>query len=222
MTQPPTAPVPDDTRLLGGWVRHLRRLVPDVPRADLEAAAVGLLGRYGEPHRGYHDARHLGEVLTAVALLAEHADDLPVVVAAAWWHDAVYDPTATAGANERASAELARTTLTGWGAPPERVAAVHDLVLMTADHDPTTADGRVLSDADLAVLAAGPDRYAAYVAGVRTEYAHVSDDAFAAGRAAVLEALLAHDRLYRTDEAHERWEVLARHNVEQELRTLRG
>ena len=64
---------------------------------------------------------------------------------------------------------------------------------LTEHHDPAADDlaGQVLCDADLAILAAPPDRYDAYLAGVRRDYAHVSDTDFAAGRAAVLRDLAA-------------------------------
>jgi predicted metal-dependent HD superfamily phosphohydrolase len=206
--------------LLGGWVRHTRRLAPTIDRTDLEAAGLDLLARYDEPHRCYHDKRHLGEVVAAVALLAEHARDLSVVMLAAWWHDAVY--VAGAGDNEEASARLATATLAAWDADPERVARVGDLVRMTAGHDPSAddPDAQVLSDADLAVLASPPNRYATYATDVRTEYAAVPDDAFRAGRARILGSLLAADRIYRTPSAHERWEAAARANVEAEVRDL--
>jgi predicted metal-dependent HD superfamily phosphohydrolase len=207
--------------LLGGWVRHTRRLAPTVDRTDLEAAGLELLARYEEPHRAYHDVRHLSEVVAAVALLAEHARDLSAVMLAAWWHDAVY--TIGADDNEEASARLATATLGGWDVDPDRVLHVADLVRLTATHDPgpQDADGQVLSDADLAVLASPPTRYATYVADVRREYAVVPDDAWRAGRAAVLEGLLAPERIYRTPSAHERWEAAARANVGSELRGLR-
>jgi predicted metal-dependent HD superfamily phosphohydrolase len=211
-----------DGDLLDRWTRELHRLAPRAPVPDLVAAGRDLLARYAEPHRAYHDGTHLAEVVSAIVLLAEHAADLPVVLAAAWWHDAVYDVTAPAGRNEAASAELAERVLSGWSVDPGRVARVGDLVRMTAGHDPAAddRDGEVLSDADLAVLAAAPERYARYVAGVRREYAHVPDDAFAAGRAAVLRDLLAHDRLYRTPLGFARWEDAARANLARELSTL--
>ena len=223
-----TVPVRPAEDLSSQWVRRLGSLVPDLPRPELEAAGLDLLARYAEPHRAYHDRTHLAEVLAAVELLADHAADLPVVAAAAWWHDAVYDVTAGAGDNERASARLAERTLAGWAAAGyavarERAARVGVLVLMTTSHAPAPGDrdAEVLSDADLAVLAAGPDRYARYLAGVRREYAHVPDAAFASGRAAVLRGLLAHDRLYRTSQGHERWEDAARANLRRELSGLR-
>jgi predicted metal-dependent HD superfamily phosphohydrolase len=228
-TVPVSAPhdVGNRERLLTGWVRHLGDLAPGVPQAELEAAGLDLLDRYAEPHRAYHDVTHLAEVLAAVELLAEHADDLPVVVAAAWWHDAVYDVTAGAGRNEEASARLAERTLTGWTAAGHavdtgRAARVGDLVRMTAEHDAPAGDrdAEVLSDADLAVLAADPDRYARYAADVCREYEHVPEAAFAAGRAAVLRGLLAHDRLYRTAQGQARWEDRARANLARELAAL--
>lgn len=183
-----------------------------------------LLARYGEPHRRYHDGRHLREVLDAVDLLAHHASDVDAVRLAAWLHDAVYDPTAAAGANESASADLAAALLPPLGHPTARVALVVRLVRLTAGHDPAAGDldGQVLCDADLRVLAASPARYAQYAADVRAEYAQVPDALFAAGRTQVLGRLLAHPRLYSTATAFELWEAPSRANVEAELSRLRA
>jgi predicted metal-dependent HD superfamily phosphohydrolase len=95
---------------------------------------------------------------------------------------------------------------------------------MTAAHVPSDGDPdeAVLSDADLAILAAPEPRYARYTAAVRAEYAHVPDDAFRAGRSAVLAGLVAADRLYRTAQGHRRWEAAARANVAAELAGLGG
>ncbi|MFB9835232.1 metal-dependent phosphohydrolase, partial [Actinoallomurus acaciae] len=65
-----------------------------------------------------------------------------------------------------------------------------------------------------------PDRYAAYAAAVREEYAAVPDEAFRAGRAEILRGLLALPALYRTAPARVRWEAAARHNVGTELMLL--
>ncbi len=103
----------------------------------------------------------------------------------------------------------------------ERVAA---LVRVTLHHDPAPGDSEaaVLCDADLAVLAAGPQRYARYVWSVRQEYAHVPEPMFRSGRAAVLEGLAAMPRLYRTPVGRERWEDAARANLARELAELRA
>ncbi len=134
---------------------------------------------------------------------------------AAWFHDAVYDGQAEA---EERSALWALRALADRPSAEE----VARLVRLTERHLPADddANGCVLSDADLAILAAAPERYAAYVADVRREYAHVPDDLFRAGRAAVLRDLLAKPSLFHTAHAREHWEAPARANVEAELAQL--
>lgn len=175
-----------------------------------------LLRRYAEPHRRYHGVAHLRAVLAAVDDLAGAATDPDAVRLAAWFHDAVYDPGRDD--NERASADLAATALTGHPAADEVVR----LVLLTATHAPSPGDanGAVLCDADLAILAAAPERYARYAAEVRAEYAAVPDDAFRAGRARILTDLLAHRYLFHTPEGRERFEQAARRNLRTELDLL--
>ncbi|MDN3352748.1 metal-dependent phosphohydrolase [Actinomadura sp. DC4] len=182
-----------------------------------EPVGADLLRRYAEPHRRYHTLDHLAAVLDGVDALAAEADDVEAVRLAAWFHDAVYDPAR--GDNEERSAVLAEQALAGTGLP---VAEVARLVRLTTTHDPQEGDrnGAVLSDADLAILAAGPERYAAYAAAVREEYAAVPDEAFRAGRADVLRSLLGLPALFRTPAGHERWEAAARHNLRTELMLL--
>ena len=169
--------------------------------------------------RGYHDIRHLTEVLDRIDELdaAGEEFDHEAVTLAAWFHDAVYD--AEAGAEER-SAQWALRALAGRPAAGE----VARLVRLTEHHDPADddANGCVLSDADLAILAATPERYAEYVADVRHEYAHVPDDLFRQGRAAVLRDLLAKASLFHTAHARAHWETAARTNVEAEIQRLGG
>lgn len=185
-------------------------------------AGRDLLVRYAEPVRHYHDLRHLAEVLDGIDLLAPAARDVDAVRLAAWFHNAVYDPHR--GDNEEASATLATEVLGTSGVDEHRVAEVARLVRLTTRHNPVgdDPDGAVLCDADLAVLAADPERYGEYAADVRAEYAHIDDATFRAGRSAVLEALLGHARLFHTAEGHGRWEDRARHNVRAELLLLRG
>jgi predicted metal-dependent HD superfamily phosphohydrolase len=179
-----------------------------------------LLRRYGEPHRRYHTTEHLAAVLDHVDELAAEAADVGAVRLAAWFHDAVYDPSR--GDNEERSAVLAERMLADTDLPAVTVAEVVRLVRLTTTHDPRDDDrnGAVLCDADLAILAAPPDRYAAYAASVREEYAAVPDDAFRAGRAEILRSLLELPVLFRTAPARERWEAAARHNLQTELMLL--
>ena len=193
-------------------------LAPWWPLASGTAARDRLVAAYSDPARRYHDARHLAEVFARVDDLAAGGAvfDRVAVLLAAWFHDAVYD--GRPGAEER-SAAWASTELPDLGVDDGTVAEVTRLVRLTETHRPADddANGCVLSDADLAILAAAPARYEEYVASVRAEYSHVPDDLFASGRAAVLGDLLAKPHLFHTAYAREHWEAPARANVEAEL-----
>jgi predicted metal-dependent HD superfamily phosphohydrolase len=189
---------------------------------DARRVGADLIARYGEPHRRYHTREHLADVLDRIDELAAHAHDPDVVRLAAWFHDAVYE--GRPGDDEQRSADLAREVLTGLGVPPERSDHVAALVQMTLHHDPSPgdADGAVLCDADLAILAADADRYSGYVRAVRAEYEHVPEPLFRSGREMVLKALEAMPRLYRTSAGRQRWEEAARANLARELGELEG
>lgn len=199
------------------WLELCRRVGA---RGDVAGAGAALLGRWAEQHRGYHDLAHLDEVLARVGQLAAEAAEADTVRLAAWFHDAVYDPTALD--NEQRSAELATTSLSSLDLTPDQVGEVARLVRLTAGHDvgPDDPDGAVLCDADLAVLASDPLRYASYVEGVRREYAHLDDAGFVAGRTQVLRRLLDRSTLFRTSYGRATWEAAARANVTAELGEL--
>lgn len=181
-----------------------------------------LLARWSEPQRRYHTTGHLLAVLNRVDELASHTAgmDLPAVLLAVWFHDAVYRPDR--GENEERSARLAERALPEAGVSAARTAEVARLVRLTVSHDPAPGDvnGELLCDADLAVLAGPPEEYARYAAAVRQEYGFVPDDAFRTGRAEVLRQLLGLPELFRTPYGSERWEHVARRNLETELELL--
>ncbi len=194
-------------------------LAGDSPTSRTEWAAV--VRAWSEPHRRYHDLAHLAAVLGILDRLVSDAADPDAVRLAAWYHDVVYDPERDD--NEPVSADRARVGLRGL-VPDERIAEVERLVLLTAGHavEPGDANGAVLCDAELAVLAGPPDAYAAYASAVREEYGHLSDDEFTAGRIAVLERLLALPLLYRLPSVADEWTPRARANLTAELALLRS
>jgi predicted metal-dependent HD superfamily phosphohydrolase len=173
-----------------------------------------LLAAWDRP--GYHDLLHLSEVLDRLDRLAAAgaAFDPITVGLAAWFHDAVYDG---ADDDEERSAQWAERAL-----PATYAEEVARLVRMTVHHRPADDDlsGCALSDADLGILAAPRERYDAYVAGVRADFAHVSDADFRAGRATVLRDLAARPRLFHTPQARKLWEAPARANLARELEGL--
>ncbi len=174
-----------------------------------------LLNRWGEPHRRYHDRRHLLAVVEAVEQLSEGPPPRTVLLAA-WFHDAVYRGTAD---DEEDSALLAGTLLNEAGVAVADIREVQRLVRLTAGHRPEPGDsaGALLCDADLAVLGRSPEAYRRYLADVRREYPHLDDAAFDAGRRRVVAQLLSLDPIYSAAAARSRWEEAARSNLMSEL-----
>ncbi|MEU0536112.1 HD domain-containing protein [Amycolatopsis tolypomycina] len=180
-----------------------------------------LEARYTEPHRRYHTLDHAAAVARDSAWLAEGLGDTDraIVAVAAWTHDVVYD--AKPGEDERASAKWAREALEG--VAEAHVERVESLILATIGHDAPTDDllATALLDADLAILGAAEEQYAAYARAVREEYAKYPDDVWRQGRIAVLEGMLARE-LYRSEAARTRWASAAERNLTTELTHWRG
>ena len=159
-----------EVELRAAW----RQLVGNANEPRLDQLLDQLLASHREEHRHYHTATHVMWVLRHIAhMLAagEQATDAAAIRLAALYHDAVYDPSATD--NEARSARLAGEAGAALGWPAARRQVVQRLVEATAAHQPRDRDEAVLIDADLAILGASPNDYAAYALGVRAEYAHV-------------------------------------------------
>ncbi len=157
-----------------------------------------LVRRYAEPHRRYHTAEHLLQVLQTIDGLATR-QDLFVVRLAAWFHDAVYAIPVGQVSNEEASARLAIRMLGRAGLEQEDLTQVARLVRLTATHVPGSRDpeGELLCDADLAILAAEPEQYRRYTEQIRQEYAAVPETTFWLARLDVLTPL-AEREIFRT------------------------
>ncbi len=190
-----------DPTLLSRWP------LPDVPEP-----AIAVLAAWGEPHRRYHDVRHLTECLDAAARLGAGRAEL----LALWFHDAVH--TNTPGADEAASAELLRGLLTGRVAE-QLVGEAVRLVLLTRHHRPDAGDraGAAVCDADLWVLGARPDRYAESVRDLRAEIRLDDRDWLAWRRRRLVERLAR--PIYHSPAALRR-EGRARANLSAELAAL--
>jgi predicted metal-dependent HD superfamily phosphohydrolase len=206
---------------------ELRRAWRQIAGSRHESTVESLMLRYAEPQRHYHTATHVMMVLRDIDQIClacgrPRSDEL---IAAALYHDAVYDPRADD--NERQSAALASRHLSEAGWDEARCVEVETLIMATAhlggtraDH-PSATDTAIMLDADLAILGAEPSHYLAYSNLVRAEYAFVADDQWRTGRSRVLQTFLDRDRLFHTDWMYQRCERRARANIEAELVTLR-
>lgn len=202
------------------WVRLLGRY--QVSPADCYPAFDRLVAAYAEPHRHYHDAEHIYEMMKVAGRLHSQGHDTAAVQLAVWFHDVVYDPKAND--NEEQSAQKVGDWLGPLGLPEATLNHVAGMVRATAHlaerNEELDADTAVLLDADLAILGSAPARYQRYAADVRKEYGWVSDTDYKAGRSKVLRHFLNLPQIYLTPPMQAEGEALARANLEAELREL--
>jgi predicted metal-dependent HD superfamily phosphohydrolase len=184
-----------------------------------EALFGELAARYDEPHRAYHTRQHLAECFAAFAPVAAQAERPAEVELGLWFHDAIYDTRSDR--NEDASAEWAERSLAAAGVP-DAGARVRALVLATKHAaEPAEPDAKLLVDVDLAILGAGPERFAEYEAQIRREYGWVPEEAYRTARVRVLSSFLARRAIYLTPAFARRLEPRARDNLTRSIETLR-
>lgn len=176
---------------------------------------------YAEPHRRYHTRDHIEQCLALLEKVPDLMDsERQILTYAIWWHDAVYDPTASD--NEARSAEMAKADLRDFDLSIHARDEVARLIRLTAGHEVEEEDrlGEILVSIDLAILGAPPERYDAYAHAVREEYAHVPDEAWRSGCAAVLQRFLDAQVIF-PDPAFAEWlDAQARDNLSRELASL--
>ena len=200
------------------WRRSWREL--GAPQPD-EALFRQLIAAWSEPLRRYHSLQHLRECLELFDAAREAAYRPAEVEIALWFHDAVYD--AKRHDNEERSAQWACDAVLAAGLAPKTADSIHALVMATK-HDamPQDPDAKLLVDIDLAILGAAPTRFAESTAQIREEYAHLSDDEWRTGRAAVLRGFLARPCIYSTPPFYAARERQARENLLKSLQDLAG
>ncbi|HWS59278.1 MAG TPA: hypothetical protein VN257_12110 [Actinotalea sp.] len=213
--------------LISAWRRAALGAGATASADEVTAVGETLLERWSDPHRHFHNVRHLADVLARVDELAEETHEPDLVRLAAWYHGAVFDAAENVayahrgGEDERASAVLAREELTGLGVREAAVERVVELVVALSRHvsRPDDFDCAVLCDADLAMLAADPQRYKAYLTELRAEYAHLPVEEFVRARIAILRRL-EHRRTLFASPLGAAWEEPARQNLGGELHRL--
>ncbi|GIG27694.1 HD domain-containing protein [Cellulomonas marina] len=214
--------------LLTAFVRSTQEAGATAPVEEVRRRGEELLARWSDPERTFHNLRHLADVLMRVDELAEETHEPDLVRLAAWYHGAVFDAgwkrdaQRRGGEDEHASALLAQQELLALGVPEKRAQRVHDLVATLWRHapDPADVDCSVLCDADLAMLAAEPQRYKTYVQALRAEYAHVPTEDFLRARLRIVHKLLERPRLFASP-LGAGWEEPARQNLAAEEQRLR-
>lgn len=180
-----------------------------------------LTAAYSEPHRRYHNLRHIAECLQELDSVRDLASSLEAIELAIWFHDAVYDPKVSD--NEEKSAMWAEGFLRNAHVAPPLVEKVSRLVLATKQHDISSdRDAPLLVDIDLSILGQPEKRFWEYEAQIRAEYSWVEESLFASKRAEILSGFLNRERIYSTDRFYTEYEQQARENLRASVAKLKS
>ncbi|HCZ35869.1 MAG TPA: hypothetical protein DHV26_08075 [Cytophagales bacterium] len=165
--------------------------------------------------RYYHTLAHLDYLVAELKPLQNQFTSWDTVVFAIAYHDFVYN--ATARDNEEQSAKVAEARLTEINFPVLEKARCAEFILATKKHEPVNFEVDLFTDADLSILGASPEKYQQYAADVRKEYSIYPDLLYKPGRKKVLQYFLEMKQIFKTDEFYEKYERVARQNLEFEV-----
>lgn len=198
------------------YERCLRELAPEAP-----SAWPGIAAAYSG--RAYHNLDHLKEMLGHLQAIPPKLAPAaaPLFGMALIYHDIVYQ--AGRKDNEAKSADQLETALLALGRDKAEADYCRRLIMATKNHQASKVNGEAeawLIDYDLAVLAREPNGYDRYVAGIRTEFRRYPNFLYRPGRRKALKHFLEREWIYQTSAFRERYETIARENIQRELRGL--
>jgi predicted metal-dependent HD superfamily phosphohydrolase len=178
--------------------------------------------RYTQPHRKYHNLKHIFRMLEVAQNRGMELTEEQVI--AIWFHDAVYDVPAGEISNEQKSADLARQfhlSRHTCNAVVGMIVATETVLqpgVPTLTHDQWQICGLDLYDL-------GTARYWPNRDAIREECGHLSDAEWIDGRSAFLQMILGKETIigrpfFLSDMESDGWHRDARQNISQELKRL--
>lgn len=171
-----------------------------------------LQAAYSQPHRHYHDTRHIDACLAQFDPYRALAQRPAEIEIALWFHDAIYDTRRND--NELRSADWAVEYLASARADPGSVSRIHALIMATRHDAPVgDYDQQLLVDVDLGVLGQPAHVFERYDSDIRREYHWVPWPRYVEARTAVLSGFLNRHRIYGTATFMDRHEAQARRNI---------
>ncbi len=181
-----------------------------------------LVKNYSSKKRHYHTLEHIQNMLNSISEVKNRLADYETVFFAVWFHDVIYE--SLKNDNEDKSALYASKALIKINFTADRITKVCQLILATKNHTIISAnedfDTQLMLDADLKILGASKTDYFKYTQQVRKEYKLVPELLYKPGRKKVLSKFLEMPFLFRTPEYRERYEIIAKENLRNELELL--
>lgn len=186
----------------------------------VERLFSSIVEHYSARDRAYHNLSHIQSLLSLSESLLDKIQNREAFYFAIWFHDLIYDTKKSD--NEEKSAEFAVEALASLGVPEQTISLVREMILATKHHraDDLSWDMKAFLDLDTSILGAPEEVYKEYSRAIRKEYAWVPGLLYRKGRLKVLKDFLGRERIYSTEEIASKYELQARHNIAEEVRTL--
>jgi predicted metal-dependent HD superfamily phosphohydrolase len=183
---------------------------------------------YDEPHRSYHNFKHIDEMLSLFAKFEAESAWIRTreVFLAIIYHDIVYTPGEPWGSNENKSAKVALEHLRQLSSV--NVQLVVELINLTAMHGSfrpgdLSHDAALLLDIDMARLGAPSHHFMETNAGIDFEFRELAmkdPEKYKNGRRAFFTSLQKTQYIFLTPEMRVLFETQARLNIERMLKSL--
>lgn len=197
------------------WMTFCARIGAKGARKEFRS----LVQHYTEPHRFYHNLKHIAHCLkefSEVRYLAMHPDEVEMAL---WYHDIIYNTKAND--NEEKSAKEALNAAKRFGINENFGRRVYELVLATTHKNTAkNIDAQILTDVDLCIFGRPRQEFLDYDEGIRREYSWVSWEVYRKKRAEILQGFLNRKSIYVTDYFKKKYELNARRNIEVALKNI--
>lgn len=193
---------------------HWNTFMQLIGKGPLPGVFAVFQGMNSEPHRVYHTLEHIVSMLDEYTLIG--GKDAATILAI-WAHDCVYNPHEKD--NEEKSAEFATIIARDYLHIPDEL-VVKRVLITKHTAIPSNFEEELMVDLDLMILGSSETRFDVYEAGIRQEYAWVTEADFRFHRARILQSFLDRPSIYFTPIFREKYEDKARANLERSIKKL--
>lgn len=174
---------------------------------------------YSKSNRHYHNLKHLEDLLEQLMSVKGRIENWNVILFTLYYHDIIYKSTKRD--NEERSAELAKNRMLEIGVNEKDIKLCFEQIIATKTHNyHSNSDTNYFTDADLSILGREPTHYKSYCEHIRKEYSVYPNFMYKKGRKKVINHFLSMNRIFKTEEFHQRFEQQAILNLKQELKSL--
>lgn len=174
---------------------------------------------YSSKKRFYHTTEHLKNIFDQLSEVKKEITNWESILFSLFYHDLIYNITKSD--NEEKSADIAVERMSQFAVPIKIVDECKQHIVATKSHFISgNNDTNYFTDADLSILGSPREEYNLYHQNVRREYSIYPDLLYKQGRKKVLKSFFEMERIYKTEYFYNKFEKLARSNIQFELNNI--